>query len=107
MALAPDGDLLVVNGNNGNAVEVTPAGTQIATTDIDQQRCGDLIGLAVTSNGRGIEFSTTGPMSSTSSTPPGAGQTGAPPPGRLQQRCLIAENNPVSLSALCTAKTPP
>ena len=56
MTLAPNGDLLVVNGNDGNAVEVTPAGTQIASRTLIKNGVGDLIGLAVTSNGRGIEF---------------------------------------------------
>ena len=56
MALAPNGDLLVVNGNNGNAIEVTPAGDQIATRTLIKSGVGDLIGLAVTSNGHGIEF---------------------------------------------------
>ena len=31
MTLAPNGDLVVVNGNNGNAIEITPAGKQLAT----------------------------------------------------------------------------
>jgi hypothetical protein len=60
MALAPNGDLIVVNGNDGNAVEVTPAGTQIASRTLVNNGVGDLIGLAVTSNGRGLEFSNDG-----------------------------------------------
>jgi hypothetical protein len=56
MALAPDGDLLVVNGNDGNAVEITPAGSQIASKTLIRGGVGDLIGLALTPNGRGIEF---------------------------------------------------
>jgi hypothetical protein len=49
-----------VNGNDGNAVEVTPAGTQIATRTLVHNGVGDLIGLAVASNGRGIEFGNDG-----------------------------------------------
>jgi hypothetical protein len=60
MTLAPDGDLLVLNGNNGNAVEITPAGTQIATRTLIKNGAGDLIGLAVTPSGRGIEISDDG-----------------------------------------------
>jgi hypothetical protein len=60
MTLAPNGDLLVLNGNNGNAVEVTPAGNQIASRTLIKNGAGDLIGLAVTSNGRGIEFANNG-----------------------------------------------
>ena len=60
MAPAPNGDVIVVNGNDGNAVEVTPAGTQIASKTLIKNGTGDLIGLAVTSNGRGIEFGNDG-----------------------------------------------
>jgi hypothetical protein len=60
MALAPNGDLIVVNGNDGDAVEVTPAGTQIASKTLIDNGAGDLIGLAVMSDGRGIEFSNDG-----------------------------------------------
>jgi hypothetical protein len=60
MTLAPNGDLLVVNGNNGNAVEVTPTGSQIGSRTLVQNGAGDLIGLAITSNGRGIEFGNDG-----------------------------------------------
>jgi hypothetical protein len=60
MTLAPNGDLIVVNGNNGNAVEVTPAGTQIATRTLIQNGAGDLIGLAVTADGRAIELGNDG-----------------------------------------------
>jgi hypothetical protein len=60
MALAPNSDLLVLNGNNGNAVEVTPAGNQIASRTLIKNGAGDLFGLAVTANGRGIEFGNDG-----------------------------------------------
>jgi hypothetical protein len=60
MAVAGHGDLLVVNGNNGDIVEVTPAGDQIATKTLVDNGAGDLIGLAVTSNGDGIEFGNDG-----------------------------------------------
>jgi hypothetical protein len=60
MTLAPNGDLLVLNGNNGNAVEVTPAGSQIATRTLINNGVGDLIGVAVTANGRGIEVGNDG-----------------------------------------------
>jgi len=60
MALAPNGDLLVMNGNDGNAVEVTPAGSQIDTTTLIRNGSGDLFGLAVASHGGGIEFGNDG-----------------------------------------------
>jgi hypothetical protein len=60
MTLAPNGDLIMVNGNDGNIVEITPAGTQIASRTLIEQGAGDLIGLAVTPNGHGIEFANDG-----------------------------------------------
>jgi hypothetical protein len=51
MTLAPNGDLVVVNGNNGNAVEVSPAGKQVATKMVVKNGAGDLFGLATTSSG--------------------------------------------------------
>jgi hypothetical protein len=60
MTLAPNGDLIVVNGNDGNAVEITPAGTQSASRTLVGHGVGDLIGLALTPDGRGIEFSNDG-----------------------------------------------
>lgn len=51
MTLAPNGDLVVVNGNNGNAVEVSPAGKQVATKTVVKNGAGDLFGLATTAGG--------------------------------------------------------
>ncbi len=56
MITAPDGDLVVVNGNNGDAVEITPTGAQIATQTLVNNGVGDLIGLATTASGNGILF---------------------------------------------------
>ncbi len=35
IALAPNGDLITVNGNDGNAVELSPFGAQVDTMTID------------------------------------------------------------------------
>ena len=51
MALAPNGDLVVVNGNNGNAVEITPQGRQLATKTLVRNGAGDLFGIITTSEG--------------------------------------------------------
>jgi hypothetical protein len=51
MAVAPNGDLVVVNGNDGNAVEVSPAGRQVATKTLLENGAGDLFGLATTGDG--------------------------------------------------------
>ena len=51
MTLAPNGDLVVVNGNNGNAVEITPAGKQLATKTLIKNGAGDLFGIITTQTG--------------------------------------------------------
>lgn len=58
MTLAPNGDLITVNGNDGNAVEVNPfGGAQVDTMTIDRfDSGGDLFGLAIAPGGRGILF---------------------------------------------------
>lgn len=48
MTLAPNGDLVVVNGNSGNAVEITPAGKQLATKTLINNGAGDLFGIITT-----------------------------------------------------------
>jgi len=52
LVIAPNGDILTVNGGNGNLVEVTPFGDQIATRRLDSSGgpppgAGALFGLAV------------------------------------------------------------
>ena len=57
LATAPNGDLIAVNGNDGNAVEVTPFGAQVDTMTIDPfVSGGDLFGLAIAPNGHGVLF---------------------------------------------------
>jgi hypothetical protein len=51
MTLAPDGDLIAVNGNNGNAVEITPAGHQLTTRTLVKNGAGDLFGIITTPDG--------------------------------------------------------
>jgi hypothetical protein len=51
MTLAPNGDLVVVNGNDGNAVEITPAGKQLATKTLVKNGAGDLFGIITTPTG--------------------------------------------------------
>ena len=48
MAIATNGDLVVVNGNDGNAVEITPAGKQVATKTLIKNGAGDLFGIITT-----------------------------------------------------------
>ena len=57
LAVAPGGDLIAVNGADGNAVEVTPFGAQVDTRTIDTfDSGGDLFGLAIAPGGRGLLF---------------------------------------------------
>jgi hypothetical protein len=58
LAIAPNGDILAVNSGDGNMVEVTRAGTQAATKNIDSTGAGagTLFGLAVKADGNGVYF---------------------------------------------------
>jgi hypothetical protein len=51
MTLAPNGDLVVVNGNNANAVEISPAGQQLFTKTLVKNGAGDLFGITTTPAG--------------------------------------------------------
>jgi hypothetical protein len=56
LAIAPNGDILKVNGADGNIVETTPGGQQVATTTLTQVGAGVLFGLAVVPDSDGIYF---------------------------------------------------
>jgi hypothetical protein len=58
LAIAPDGDILTVNGGDGNIVETRASGKQVAVKGIDvsQLGAGTLFGLAITPNGKGVYF---------------------------------------------------
>ncbi len=60
MTLAPNGDILTVNGGNGKIVETSPAGMQVATRMLDRSGSppgsGALFGLALTPSQRGIYY---------------------------------------------------
>jgi len=61
MVLAPNGDVLTVNGDNGLIVETAPWGQTLATATLDDSGAppggaGDLFGLALVPGGRGIWF---------------------------------------------------
>ena len=57
LTLAPNGDVLSVNGGDGNIVETTPQGHQIATRQIDPAGSGgDLFGLTLAPRDRGVLF---------------------------------------------------
>ena len=60
LVIAPNGDILTVNGGNGNLVEVTPSGAQIAVQRIDSSGsppgAGALFGLAAVPNKDAVYF---------------------------------------------------
>ena len=60
LVVAPDGDILTVNGGNGNLVEVTPFGAQIAVRRLDSSGsppgAGALFGLAVTPGHQAVYY---------------------------------------------------
>ena len=57
LTLAPNGDLITVNGGDGNGVELTPQGTQVATVQFDPAGAGgDLFGLTAAPNQHGVLF---------------------------------------------------
>ena len=58
--LAPNGDILSVNAGDGNIVETTPSGAQVATMMLDSSGdppgAGALFGLAVAPDARSLYF---------------------------------------------------
>lgn len=60
LTIAPNGDILTVNGNNGKIVETTPGGLQIANRFLDKSGsppgAGALFGLAIIPGGLGVYY---------------------------------------------------
>ena len=60
LAIAPNGDILTVNSGDGNIVETTPHGQQVATKTLDTtgtpSGAGTLFGLAVVPHDEGVYF---------------------------------------------------
>ena len=63
LAIAPNGDILTTNGGDGNLVETTPGGQQVAVQALDTTPAppglpgnGTLFGLAVVPDGSGVYF---------------------------------------------------
>lgn len=58
LAIAPDGDILTANAGDGNIVETTPGGMQVAVENIDSTNTGGgtLFGLAIAPGGSGVYF---------------------------------------------------
>jgi hypothetical protein len=60
LVTAPNGDIIAVNGNDGNIVEVDPQGHQVATVTLIPSGAGDLFGLAISSDGTGLLYTNDG-----------------------------------------------
>jgi hypothetical protein len=56
LAIAPGGDILAANSGNGNLVEITPGGAQVADPTVTAGGAGALFGLAVAPHGSGVYF---------------------------------------------------
>lgn len=63
LAIAPNGDILAANGGNGNLVEITPRGQQVAVRTLDTTSAppapsgsGALFGLAVAPDGNSLYY---------------------------------------------------
>ena len=57
MVLAPNGNIITSNGGDGNMVETTPAGQQVAVRSADKKTgAGSLFGLVIAPEGKGIYF---------------------------------------------------
>jgi hypothetical protein len=56
LTIAPNSDIVTVNAGDGNMVEVTPGGRQVAVkaVDVSMQGAGSLFGLAIAPNNQGI-----------------------------------------------------
>jgi hypothetical protein len=56
LTLAPNGDVIAMNANDGNAVEISPEGHQVAKKTLVPKGSGDLFAAVITSGGNGLLF---------------------------------------------------
>jgi DNA-binding beta-propeller fold protein YncE len=57
MALAPNGNIITTDGGDGNMVETTPSGQQVAVQTADRKTgAGALFGLAISPAGNSIYY---------------------------------------------------
>ena len=57
LAIAPNGHIITANGGDGNLVETTPAGSQIAVKIVETATgAGSLFGIAIVPGGHGVYF---------------------------------------------------
>ena len=56
LTLAPNDDLIAVNGSNGNAVDITPSGRQTAKVRLVRRGAGPVFGVTPQAGGYGLLF---------------------------------------------------
>ena len=56
LTLAPNDDLIAVNGSNGNAVGITPSGRQTAKVRLVRRGAGPVFGVTPQAGGHGLLF---------------------------------------------------
>jgi hypothetical protein len=58
LTIAPNGNIVTVNSNDGNMVETTPSGDHVTVKNVDVTGtgAGTLFGLAITANQKAIYF---------------------------------------------------
>ncbi|MGZ6669156.1 MAG: hypothetical protein ACXVH3_31180, partial [Solirubrobacteraceae bacterium] len=56
LTIVPGGDVVSMNGGNGNVVETTPGGRTAASRTLVRNGAGDLFGVATVPSGRGLYF---------------------------------------------------
>ena len=57
LLVAPDGDIVIANGLDGNLVEITPQGDQVAVDTVETATgAGSLFGIAIGNNKHGVYF---------------------------------------------------
>ncbi len=55
LVMAPNGNIITSNGGDGNMVETTPTGQQVAVQTADKKTgAGSLLGFVIAPQGRGI-----------------------------------------------------
>lgn len=56
LIVAPNGDIIVANAGDGNLVEITPNGNQVAVKTVEPTGAGTLFGLAIAPMNTGVYF---------------------------------------------------
>jgi hypothetical protein len=56
LAIAPNGDVITMNGADGNTIETTPGGRTAASKTLVRDGAGDLFGLAIAPAASGVYF---------------------------------------------------